>query len=77
MGWFKLNVDGSMLGKSLMAYGRGLVRDTAHGCWVHGFVACLKRCSVLMAEFWAISEGIKLAEKLKRLRRYVLKVIIL
>ena len=60
-GWIKLNTDGvanSVLGR---AGGGGILRDCV-GNWIGGFARFLGNCSSLMAELWALKDGLSLAK---------------
>jgi hypothetical protein len=62
-GWIKLNTDGvanSVLG---CAGGGGILRDCV-GNWIGGFARFLGNCSSLMAELWALKDGLSSAKNL-------------
>lgn len=61
MGWFKLNTDASVINDE--AGGGGLTGDS-EGLWVWGFSRHIGPTSVLMAELWALHDGIHIAKKL-------------
>ncbi|KAF7821145.1 reverse transcriptase [Senna tora] len=63
LGWWKLNIDGSCQGSSNQIGGGGLLRDP-NGNWVHGFMKIFGEGNSLMAELWAIVEGLQLAKLL-------------
>ena len=60
-GWFKLNINASVTGHK--AGGVGLIRDSEEH-WVHGFARHIGSTSVLMAELWALRDGIHMAKNL-------------
>ncbi|KAF7840958.1 reverse transcriptase [Senna tora] len=60
-GWWKINTDGSC--QNNLIGGGGVIRD-ANGNWVHGFNKWFGEGNSLMAELWAIFEGLKLAKRL-------------
>ncbi|KAF7815210.1 putative ribonuclease H-like domain-containing protein [Senna tora] len=62
-GWWKLNVDGTCQGSPKLIAGGGLIRDS-HGNWIHGFTKFFGQGSSLLAELWAIYEGLTLAKSL-------------
>ncbi|KAL4377614.1 hypothetical protein GQ457_02G023990 [Hibiscus cannabinus] len=57
-GWLKCNIDAAVcVGNGSAAVG-GVVRDDM-GDWVLGFHRYIGRCSVLMAELWAMYDGLR------------------
>ncbi|KAK8554363.1 hypothetical protein V6N12_031327 [Hibiscus sabdariffa] len=56
-GWVKVNVDASVNSTDNQALIGGLIRDDSGG-WVLGFYGVVGRCSLLLAEMWAIHEGL-------------------
>ncbi|KAL4336757.1 hypothetical protein AHAS_Ahas12G0042100 [Arachis hypogaea] len=62
-GWFKLNVDGSVMPPASMASCSGLIRD-CQGRMIAGFMMNLGNCSITLAELWDLYAGIKLAREL-------------
>ena len=58
-GWMKLNTDGSALGNPGIAGGGGVIRDWA-GNWVAGFSRKIGVATSLVAELWAIRDGLML-----------------
>ncbi|KAK9990476.1 hypothetical protein SO802_025461 [Lithocarpus litseifolius] len=58
-GWMKLNTDGSSLGISSLAGGGGVIRDWT-GRWIVGFSRKIGIATNLMAELWAIWDGLML-----------------
>ena len=63
LGWFKLNTDGASLGNPGKAGGGGLIRDS-EGRWVRGFSRSVGHATSVIAEFWALRDGLKLAAQL-------------
>ncbi|KAF7838458.1 reverse transcriptase [Senna tora] len=61
LGWWKLNTDGSC--QNNLIGGGGIIRD-ANGNWIHGFKKFLGEGDCLLAELWAIVEGVNLAKHL-------------
>ncbi|KAK8497391.1 hypothetical protein V6N12_018886 [Hibiscus sabdariffa] len=57
VGWVKLNVDALVEPNTSRVGIGGLIRDD-RGCWRAGFARFIGRCSVLLAEMWAIYEGL-------------------
>ena len=62
IGWFKLNTDGASMGNPSKAGGGGL-RDNA-GFWVKGFSRSLGTGTSMLAECWALRDGLFLAIQL-------------
>lgn len=62
-GWFKLNTDGASIGNSGKAGGGGLIRDSS-GNWVKGFSRDIGFGTSILAEFWALRDGLTLAAQL-------------
>ena len=60
MGWLKLNTDGSAVGNPRIAGGGGLIHNE-NGDWVMGFVGSLDITFGVMAELWALKDGLTLA----------------
>ncbi|KAK9024491.1 hypothetical protein V6N11_004651 [Hibiscus sabdariffa] len=58
--WVKVNVDASVDTKDNRTAIGGLIRDDSGG-WLRGFYRFVGRCSVLLAELWAIYDGLRLA----------------
>ncbi|KAK8986461.1 hypothetical protein V6N11_010017 [Hibiscus sabdariffa] len=56
-GWVKLNVDASVEPNTSRAGIGGVIRDD-RGSWRAGFARFIGRCPVLLAEMWAIYEGL-------------------
>ena len=63
VGWFKLNTDASVLPSSGRAGGGGLLRDS-NGAWVQGFSRLIGSSNVLLAELWALRDGLTMASNL-------------
>ncbi|OMP00857.1 hypothetical protein COLO4_12315 [Corchorus olitorius] len=59
-GWAKLNTDGSWNQASDDAAIGGVIRGHC-GEWIIGFSQAIGKCSIDMAELWAIQQGISLA----------------
>ncbi|KAH7845274.1 hypothetical protein Vadar_000239 [Vaccinium darrowii] len=64
-GSFKLNTDGAFKGSLGQATGGGLIRDDK-GNWIVGFHRSFRALQGLEAEFWALRDGLLLAQN-KRL----------
>ncbi|KAF7814603.1 reverse transcriptase [Senna tora] len=67
VGWWKLNTDGSCQGNQNLIGGGRLIRDS-NGNWIHGFIKFLGEGNSLLAELWAICEGLNLAKHLGCIR---------
>ena len=63
LGWFKLNTDGASLGNPSKVGGGGLIRDS-EGRWIRGFSRSIGHATSVMAELWALRDGLKLAVQL-------------
>ena len=63
MGWFKLNTDGASFSNVGKEGGGGLIRDH-HGSWVKGYMRNIGFASNIIAEFWALKDGLMLASQL-------------
>ena len=61
--WFKLNTDGVSCGNLGRAGGGGVIRDGA-GEWVRGFARSIGSTTSIIAEFWALRDGLQLAIQL-------------
>ena len=61
MGWYKLNTDASIINGHAGA--GGLLCDP-NGTWVQGFSKPLGTATILMAELWALREGLRMARQL-------------
>ena len=59
-GWFKLNLDGASCGNPGKARSGGLIRDCS-GKWLKGFARSIGFATSVLAEFWALRDGLKLA----------------
>ena len=59
-GWCKLNTDGASLGNPRKAGGGGLIRDH-RGEWLKGFSREIGSTTNVIAEFWALRDGLLLA----------------
>nr|POE82130.1 putative ribonuclease h protein [Quercus suber] len=62
-GWFKLNSDGVSLGNPEKAGGSGLICES-HGNWVKGYTRNIGVATSIIAEFWALRDGLLLASQL-------------
>ncbi|KAL4356853.1 hypothetical protein AHAS_Ahas09G0128200 [Arachis hypogaea] len=62
-GWFKLNVDGSVMPPASMASCSGLIRD-CQGKMIAVFMMNLGNYSITLAGLWGLYTGIKLAREL-------------
>ena len=62
-GWFKLNSNGASLGNPGKARGGGLIRDSC-GRWIKGYMRYIGIITSIIAEFWALRDGLTLASQL-------------
>ena len=62
-GRFKLNSNGASLGNPGKAGGGGLIRN-CNGNWVKGFRRKIGVATSIIAEFWALRDGLLLAAQL-------------
>ena len=62
-GWVKLNTDGSAMKNPDRAGGGGLLRDH-DGVWLKGFARGLGFTNNILAELWALRDGLLLAKEL-------------
>ena len=62
-GWFKLNSNGASLGNPGRAGGGGLIHD-CNGNWLIGYVRNIGVATSIIAEFWALRDGLLLASQL-------------
>ena len=62
-GWIKLSTDGASNSTLSRAGGGGLLRNS-DGNWIRGFSRSMGTCSSLMAELWALKDGLYLAKEL-------------
>ena len=62
-GWHKLNMDGALCGNPGKAVGGGVIKD-CHGGWVKGFSRSIGHATSVMAEWWALRDGLILAIQL-------------
>lgn len=62
-GWFKLNTDGASFGNPGKAGGGGIIRNS-HGHWVKGFSRSIGYTTSIIAEWWALRDGLTLAIQL-------------
>lgn len=63
MGQMKLNSDGSTLGNSGKAGGRGLIRDH-QGNWIRGYAGRLGNTNSFITELQALRDGLAIAKEL-------------
>ena len=61
--WFKLNTYGASCGNPGRARSGGVLRDNA-GEWVRGFARSIGSTTSIVAEFWALRDGLQLAIQL-------------
>ena len=62
-GWHKLNTDGASCKNPGKADGGGVIKD-CHGDWVKGFSRSIGHTTSVMAEWWALRDGLNLAIQL-------------
>lgn len=62
-GWMKLNSDGLVLRNLRRAGGGGLIQDH-DGSWVKGYARGLGHTNSIMAELWALRDGLVLAKEM-------------
>nr|POE86012.1 putative ribonuclease h protein [Quercus suber] len=62
-GWFKLNTDGASYGNPGKAGGGGIIRNS-HGHWIKGYSRSLGYTTSIIAEWWALRDGLTLAIQL-------------
>ena len=62
-GWHKLNIDGASLGNPGKAGGGGLIRNNEGG-WIRGYSRSIGYTISVMAELWALRDGLTLATQL-------------
>lgn len=62
-GWFKLNMDGLVDGFPRKAGAGGVIRDH-NNTWIGGFGKSIGDTHGLLAELWAVKEGLMLAKQL-------------
>ena len=63
IGWNKLNTDGASIGNPGKAGGGGIIRD-CHGDWVKGYSRSIGYSTSVLAEWWALRDGLILAIQL-------------
>ena len=56
-GWCKLNTDGASFGNLGKARGGGVIRD-CEGGWMRGFARSIGFTTSIIAEFWALRNGL-------------------
>ncbi|KAK8552637.1 hypothetical protein V6N13_121024 [Hibiscus sabdariffa] len=59
-GWIKVNVDASVSTVDRSTGAGGALRDD-HGTWLSGYARFVGRCDALLAELWAMHDGLLLA----------------
>ena len=59
VGWHKLNTDEASCGNPGKVGGGGVIRD-CHGIWVKGFLRSIGHTASVMAEWWALRDGLTL-----------------
>lgn len=62
-GWFKLNMDGASLGNPGRAGGGSVIHDH-EGTGIKGFSRLIGHTTSVMAEFWALRDGLTLTYQL-------------
>ena len=62
-GWCKLNTDGALLGNPGKAGSGGLIRDH-RGEWLKGFNRGIGSTTSVIAEFWAVRDGLLLVAQM-------------
>ena len=62
-GWYKLNTDGASFGNLGKAGGGGIIRDS-QGNWVKGYSRAIGFTISIIAELWALRDGLNLAIQL-------------
>ena len=62
IGWMKLNIDGAAFGNLIQVGGGGVVRDS-NGDRLVGFMRKLGSMSSVLAELWALKDGLLLADR--------------
>nr|POF05708.1 putative ribonuclease h protein [Quercus suber] len=63
VGWHKLKTDGASMGNLGKAGGGGVIRDH-RGSWVQGFARKIGITTSVIAEFWALGDGLTMAAQL-------------
>ena len=63
LNWYKLNTNGASCGNPGRAGGGGVIRDNA-GNWIRGFARYIGYTTSIIAEFWALRDGLNLAIQL-------------
>ena len=61
--WCKLNTDGASLGNPGKAGGGGIIWDS-EGRWVKGFARSIGFTTSIIAELWALRDGLLLADQI-------------
>lgn len=59
-GWAKLNTDGSACGSAGGGGDGGILRNE-HGNWINGFARNCGKVNSVMAELWALRDGLHMA----------------
>ena len=60
VGWFKINSDGASYGNPGKARSGGIIRD-CNGLWIKVYARSIGYATSIIAEFWALRDGLKLA----------------
>ena len=63
LGWFKFNTDGASLGNPGKAGSGGLIKDNERR-WVRGFSRSVGHATSVIAELWALKDGLELVAQL-------------
>ena len=63
LNWYKLNTDGVSCGNLGRAGGGGVIRDSARN-WIKGFARYIGYTTSIIAEFWALRDGLNLSIQL-------------
>ena len=63
LNWYKLNTDGASCGNLEKVGGGGVIRDSARN-WIRGFARYIGYTTSIIAEFWALRDGLNLAIQL-------------
>ena len=61
--WFKLNFDGASQWNPRKASGGGIIHDH-YGKWIKGYMRNIGNASNIVAEFWALRDGLMLPTQL-------------
>jgi len=58
-GWCKLNTDGASFGNPRRVGGKRLIQDHS-GTWIRGYIHNIGFTTSIIAEFWALQDGLQL-----------------